>query len=405
MSWQSERAKTLPFSGIRKIFEAANRLEAEGKKVLHFEIGRPDFDTPIHIKEAAKKALDDGKIAYTSNWGILELREAIAAKMSRDNDLHPDPTTEVAVMVGAIEAVLSGMMSTLNPGDEILIPDPAWPQYFYCAQIAEAQPVSVPLREEHGFQLDPEGVRSRITPRTRMLVINTPHNPTGAVLDLETLEELAEIVNEHDLLVLSDEIYEKLIYDDVEHHSIASLPGMWQRTLTVNGFSKAYAMTGWRLGYLVGPQPLIDAAVRVHQFMTTCANSFAQYGALAALRESQECVREMVTEFDRRRQFIINRIETMDGLSCTRPQGAFYVFPSIKGPGLPSNAFVEYLLDEAHVATVPGSTFGTQGEGHIRIAYSTSYEEIEEGLERIVQAVDQLRQGGLQRKYSRGSLG
>lgn len=395
MDWQAERAKALPFSGIREIFEAANKLEAEGKKVLHFEIGRPDFDTPLHIKEAAKKALDEGKIAYTSNWGIRELREAIAAKMSADNDLHPDPGTEVAVMVGAIEAVLSSMMSTLNPGDEVLIPDPAWPQYFYCAQIAEARPISVPLHEERAFRLDPEDVRSRITPRTRMLVINTPHNPTGAVLGLETLEELAEIAQEHNLLVLADEIYEKLIYDDGSgttlHHSIASLPGMWQRTLTVNGFSKAYAMTGWRLGYLVGAQPLMDAAVRVHQFMTTCANTFAQYGAVAAIQGSQECVHQMVAEFDRRRKLIIDRLAEMDGISCQPPEGAFYVFPSIRALGLSSDAFAQYLLHEAHVATVPGSSFGTQGEGYIRLAYSTAYDDIEAGLDRIERAVRQLQ--------------
>jgi aminotransferase len=391
MDWQAERAKTLPFSGIREIFEAANKLEAQGKKVLHFEIGRPDFDTPVHIKEAAKRALDEGKIAYTSNWGIRELRDAIAAKVRAENDLHPDPASEVAVMVGAIEAVLSSMMSTCNPGDEVLIPDPAWPQYFYCAQIAEARPVSVPLSEERAFRLDPREVRSRITPRTRMLVINTPHNPTGAILGLETLEELAEIAQEHNLLVLADEIYEKLIYDDAEHHSIASLPGMWQRTLTVNGFSKAYAMTGWRLGYLVGAQPLIDAAVRVHQFMTTCANTFAQYGALAAVQGSQDCVHEMVAEFNRRRELIIERLAEIDGVSCQPPQGAFYVFPSIKALGLSSDAFAQYLLNEAHVATVPGSAFGTHGEGYIRLAYSAAYDDIEEGLERIERAVRQLR--------------
>jgi aminotransferase len=391
MDWQAERAKTLPFSGIREIFEAANKLEAQGKKVLHFEIGRPDFDTPVHIKEAAKRALDEGKIAYTSNWGIRELRDAIAAKVRAENDLHPDPASEVAVMVGAIEAVLSSMMSTCNPGDEVLIPDPAWPQYFYCAQIAEARPVSVPLSEERAFRLDPREVRSRITPRTRMLVINTPHNPTGAILGLETLGELAEIAQEHNLLVLADEIYEKLIYDDAEHHSIASLPGMWQRTLTVNGFSKAYAMTGWRLGYLVGAQPLIDAAVRVHQFMTTCANTFAQYGALAAVQGSQDCVHEMVAEFNRRRELIIERLAEIDGVSCQPPQGAFYVFPSIKALGLSSDAFAQYLLNEAHVATVPGSAFGTHGEGYIRLAYSAAYDDIEEGLERIERAVRQLR--------------
>jgi aminotransferase len=392
MDWQAERMKTIPFSGIRRVFEAAGRLEAQGKRVIHLEIGRPDFDTPVHIKEAAKKALDDGKVAYTSNWGILELREAIAAKMAMDNNMHADPKTEVVVTLGANEAVFIAMMSTLNPGDEVLVPDPTWPHYPYCAQMAGAQPASVPLREEQGFLLDPEDVRARITPRTRMLVVNTPHNPTGATLDLKTLEELAEIAIEHNLLVLSDEIYEKLIYDGAKHYSIASLPGMWGRTLTVNGFSKVFAMTGWRLGYLVGPRNLIGAAVRVHQYTTTCANSFAQYGALAALEGPQECVQEMVSEFDRRRCLVISALESIEGLSCTHPpRGAFYIFPSLKALGLSSEAFVEFLLSRAQVATVPGPAFGMYGEGYIRLAYSTSYDDIAEGLERIGEALKQLK--------------
>lgn len=390
MDWQAERMKTIPFSGIRRVFEAAGRLEAEGKRVIHFEIGRPDFDTPVHIKEAAKKALDDGKVAYTSNWGIIELREAIAAKMAMANNVHADPKTEVIVALGANEAMFMALMSTLNPGDEVLVPDPTWSYYLYCVQMTGAQPVSVPLREEQGFLLDPEDVRAHITPCTRMLVVNTPHNPTGTTLGLKTLEELAEIAIEHDLLVLSDEIYEKLIYDDAKHYSIASLPGMWERTFTVNGFSKAFAMTGWRLGYLVGPQNLISAAIRVHQYTTTCANSFAQYGALAALEGPQECVQEMVAEFDRRRRLIVSGLEVIEGLSCTYPQGAFYVFPSVKALGLSSDAFAEFLLSRGHVATVPGSGFGAHGEGHIRIAYSTSYDDIEEGLERIKEVMRQL---------------
>ena len=390
MDYQAERMKTIPMSQIRKIFEMANRLEAEGKRVIHLEIGRPDFDTPVHIKEAAKKALDEGKVMYTSNWGLPELRDAIADKMAREHNIKADPETEIIVTIGANEASFISMMGVLNPGDEVLLPDPAWPHYRYCIEMAGANPVFVPLREERAFELDPQDVQDRLTSRSRMLIVTTPHNPTGAVIGSDTLAELARIAIEHDLIVISDEIYEKMIYDGAQHTSLASLPGMWERTFTINGFSKAYAMTGWRLGYLVANQKLISAAKRVHQYTVTCANSFAQYGAVAALTGPQTSVEKMVAEFDRRRRLIVGGLESIGAFGCARPRGAFYLFPSVKALKLSSEAFVELLLTRAHVAAVPGSVLGVYGEGYIRFAYSTSYEDIEEGLDRIKRTVEQL---------------
>jgi aminotransferase len=374
----------------RKIFQAAVALESEGKKVIHLEIGRPDFDTPQHIKEAAKQALDEGYVHYTSNYGVPELREAIAEKLHRENGVQVDPATEVIVTVGANEAILLAMLALLDPGDEVLIPDPIWLHYFYCTQLAEARPVHVPLREENKFQIDPSDLQRAITPKTKMIVINSPHNPTGAILGEESLQAVARIANKHDLLVISDEIYEKITYDEARHYSIASLPDMADRTLTVNGFSKAYSMTGWRLGYVAAPKKLSDSLIRVHQYSATCATSFAQKGAVAAYRESQACVQEMVNEFDRRRRFLVEALEQIQGVSCIRPQGAFYVFPSVKALGVSDEKLADYLLREANVALVPGSAFGEYGRGYLRLSYANSYSNIQEAVDKIGQALRKL---------------
>jgi aspartate/methionine/tyrosine aminotransferase len=382
--------KAIPFSGIRKIFQAAVELEREGKSVIHLEIGRPDFDTPQHIKDAASQSLDDGFVHYTSNYGDLDLRNAIAEKLSRENGILVAPDDEIIVTVGANEGILLTMLALLDPGDEVLIPDPVWLHYFYCVQLADGKPVHVPLGEENGFRVVPSDLEQAITPKSKMIVITTPHNPTGAVLDKETLEAIASIAIQHDLLVVSDEIYEKIIYDGAQHHSIASLPGMADRTITLNGFSKAYSMTGWRLGYVAARKQLIDSLIRVHQYSTTCATSFAQKGAVAAYTQPQDCVREMVNEFDRRRRFLVGALEQIDGITCVRPQGAFYVFPSIREIGVPSERLAQYLLKEANVALVPGSAFGRYGEGYLRLAYSNSYENIEAAVERIDKALRKL---------------
>jgi aminotransferase len=270
--WEARRMNAIPFSGIRKIFQAAAELESQGQQVIHLEIGRPNFDTPQHIKESAKQALDEGFVHYTSNYGILELREAIAEKLHSENGIQVDPQSEIIVTLGANQALSTSMLALLDPGDEVLVSDPFYLNYLNCMRLAEARAVRVPLREENEFQVAPSDLEQAITRKTKMIIINSPHNPTGAVLDRETLEAVAKIAIEHDLLVLSDEIYEKLIYDGTKHYSIASLPGMAERTVTVNGFSKAYSMTGWRLGYVAARQGLIDPLIRAHQYIGTSAN-------------------------------------------------------------------------------------------------------------------------------------
>jgi aspartate/methionine/tyrosine aminotransferase len=385
--------KAIPFSGIRKIFQAAAELESQGQQVIHLEIGRPDFDTPAHIKEAAKQALDQGFVHYTSNYGLLELREAIAEKLLKDNGIRVEPESEIIVTLGVNQALVITMLALLDPGDEILIPDPFYLNYLHCAQLAEARVIRVPLREENEFQVAPPALETAITPRTKLIIINSPHNPTGAVLDKEVLEAIAEIAIERNLLVLSDEIYEKIIYDGAQHHSIASLPGMAERTITVNGFSKAYSMTGWRLGYVAAGKHLIHSLIRAHQYVGTSANSFAQKGAVAAYRSAQDCVEEMVSEFDRRRRFLVEALEQIEGVSCLRPRGAFYVFPSVKELGMPDEKLAYYLLREAQVALVPGSTFGEYGHGHLRLSYANSYENIQGAVERIERALSKLGVG------------
>lgn len=384
MVYQADRMDDIPFSGIRKVFEQVDRLKAEGKKIYPYYIGSPNFDTPAHIKDAAKQALDDGLVSYTSNYGLPQLREAIAAKLAADNGLTVDPNREIIVTVGANEAVLMIMLGLLNPGDEIIIPDPMWLHYFYCARLAGAKVVSVPLREANGFQLDPDDIRRAITPRTKMLVVNTPHNPTGVVFTRETLAAVADIAAEHDLYVLSDEIYEKIIYDDAEHVSLGTFPQIAEKTLTVNGFSKSYAMTGWRLGYVVARPELIGVLVRVHQYTTVCATSFAQAGANAALRGPQESITGMVAAFDERRKTLIEAFTQLPGASLVVPKGAFYAFPNLSALGDTSETVAARLLSETGIAVVPGSAFGDFGEGHVRISYACSLADVQNGMNALI---------------------
>ncbi|WP_028403102.1 pyridoxal phosphate-dependent aminotransferase [Ectobacillus panaciterrae] len=387
----AERIKDIPFSSIRKIFEEAGWMEKKGVKVTHMEIGRPDFDTPEHIKEAANLALQQGHVHYTSNSGIQELRAAIAGKLQRENNIEVDPDEGVVVTIGCKEAIVDILLAYVNPGDEVLIPDPSWLEYQHNVKLVGGIPVLVPLHEDKDFLLDPEEVASRITSKTKMLILCSPHNPTGAVLPESYLKELAALAIKHDLLVLSDEIYEKIIYDEAKHISIASLPGMFERTVTVNGFSKAYAMDGWRLGYVAGPPSLIQPILKVHQYNTTSATSFAQYGAVAAYNGSQEPVEDMVKEFDRRRRLLVEALNQIPGVHCVLPKGAFYVFPSFKGFGRSSKDLATYLLREARIACVPGSAFGEVGEGHIRMAFSTDYNDIEAAIGRLNESLMQIK--------------
>lgn len=379
----SNRLSKIPFSSIREIFEEAAAMEKSGINITHMEIGRPDFDTPQHIKDAANAALQEGHVHYTSNSGTLEFREAIAEKLKRDNGIIVDPVKEVVVSVGCKEAIFNLIFAFINPGDEVLIPDPAWLEYQYIVELAGGIAVSVPLLEENEFILNPNDVSDRITEKTKMILINTPHNPTGAVLPESYLKELADIAIKHDLLVVADEIYEKLIYDGEKHISIATLPGMFERTITINGFAKAYAMDGWRLGYAAGPAALIQPILKMHQYNTSSATSFAQFGGTAAYRGTQAPVEEMVKAFDERRKLLVRRLNEIPGVNCVVPKGAFYAFPSFKELGIPSKELATILLREAQIACVPGSAFGNHGEGYIRMAYSTSYEKIEQAMDRM----------------------
>lgn len=376
-------------SGIRRVFDAAAVFEREGTTIAHLEIGRPDFDTPVHIKAAAIDALQRGRVHYTPNAGIPELRGAIAEKLARDNGLGVDPDRGVVVTVGAKESVFMCLYGLLDPGDEILVPTPIWPDYLETTKVVGGVPVEVPLRAERGYQLDAGALEAAITPRTKALVVHSPHNPTGAVCDEATLRAVADLAVRRDLLVISDEIYEKLIYDGAAHVSIATLPGMFERTVTINGFSKAYSMTGWRLGYAAGPPSLIAPLLKVHQCTTTCANSFAQWGGVAAYRGDQACVADMVREFDRRRRLVVESLRRM-GVPVVEPRGAFYAFPDVRRLGLADADLAAHLLREAHVATVPGSAFGQSGTGHLRISYATGYDVLAAAMDRMARAVGAL---------------
>ncbi|MBT3177169.1 MAG: pyridoxal phosphate-dependent aminotransferase [Desulfobacula sp.] len=381
----AKRMDIIPFQRIRIIVEEVTRRERLGEKIIHLEIGRPDFDTPSHIKEAAIEAISKGKVHYTSNYGIIELRNEIAAKFKQDNGLTYDPLDEIIVTVGATEGIFLSMMALLDPGDEVLIFSPSFPAYAQCANMIEAIPVFVPLKQDNDFEPIIEDLKSKITSKTKMIVINTPHNPTGAVYSEKTLTALAQIALENDLLVLSDEIYEKNIYDGYEHFSIASLPGMQERTITLNGFSKSHCMTGWRLGYLASSKEIIGGLIRIHQYATVCATSFAQHGAVAALKGPQDDVELMGKEFSRRRVMMVERLQKMPGLSVFKPKGAFYIFINVEKLGMTSQKLATYLLDEATMAVVPW------GDKNIRISYANSYENLEKAMDNMEAALKKLK--------------
>ena len=377
-------------SGIRKVNEKALAMERNGEKVIHFEIGRPDFDTPEYIKKAAIESLNAGNVFYTSNFGTMELRQAIADKLKRENGIDYK-ATEILVTAGLSEAVFAVLATILEEGDEILVPDPVWLNYINVPNLLGAVPVTYELREENGYQLDLGEIRSKITNKTRAIVIVTPNNPTGGVLSMETLEGLAKLAVENDLLVISDEVYERLIYDGAKHISIASLPGMKERTFTMNGMSKAYSMTGWRLGYVAAPEEYITVINKFHQHNTTCAVSFGQAAAVVALREEGDEVNEMVKEYQRRRDYAVKAINEIDGLSCVKPKGAFYIFINCKKLGMKSAELADYLLENAKIALVPGNVFGPGGEGYLRMSFANSYDNIVEGCKRLAEAVKALK--------------
>ena len=378
-----------PFLG-RIMSEKAKAIESKGEKLVHFELGEPDFDTPTHIKDAAKEALDDNFTHYTTNAGIIELRQAIAEKLEKENSVTADPSSQICVTVGAQEAAFLAIMCTIEPGDEVLLPEPGYFTYRNCVQIAGGTPISVPLSKENEFHLTSEEVEKRLTSRSKMLVINSPCNPTGSVMTKDDLSTIDELAIRHDFMILSDEIYEKIIYDGKTHYSPAALSKEPERVITVNGFSKAYAMTGWRIGYLVANKDIISQSVKMQQSAVTSATSFAQKGAVAALKGSQEPIHKMIDEFARRRDLIINGLCKISNFSASKPEGAFYAFVDIRKLGKPSQELAEYLLNEAKVVTTPGVAFGTSGEGYLRISFATSVENIRQGLVNIEEVVEKL---------------
>lgn len=371
-------------SGIRKFFD----LVAEMKDAISLGVGEPDFDTPWHIREEGIYSLEKGRTFYSSNAGLKELREEIAARIKRKHGQDYHPGSEVMVTVGGSEAIDLAMRVMLDAGDEVLIPQPSYVSYVPCATLAGGVPVIIELEEKDEFRLTPEKLLEKITDKTKLLVLAFPNNPTGAIMEYEDLEKLAAIIEEKDLYVLSDEIYSELSYKG-EHHSIIEFPGMRERTVYINGFSKSYAMTGWRLGYACAPKIILEQMLKVHQFAIMCAPTTSQYAAVEALRNGDADVAMMRESYDQRRKYLVSRLREM-GMNCFEPYGAFYVFPSIQRFGMSSEAFAEQLLKEEKVALVPGTAFGDCGEGFLRISYAYSLEDLKRALERIERFVARL---------------
>ena len=379
----SKKTQNLATSSVRVISEKARKM----KDVIKLEIGEPDFDTPAHIKEAAKKALDEGFTHYTPFPGFEDLRQAIAEKTKIENKIESDPSKEIVVTPGACSALFCAILSTVDAGEKVLIPDPCWPHYEPCVQIADGIPEHYPLLEENDFRVDSDDLKKRLDKKTKVIILNSPSNPTGSVQTRKQLEEIAQIAIENDLVVVSDEVYERILYDNVKHVSIGSLSDMRDRTVTINAFSKTYAMTGWRIGYAIGREDIVTQMAKLVLYTGTCANSIGQRAALAALKGPQDCVTEMVKEYKRRRDFLVKRLNEIENISCKMPQGAFYAFPNIKRLGMPSFDCSLYLLDRAKVSTVPGAGFGKYGEGYLRISYATSLHNLDEAMSRIEKVV------------------
>lgn len=376
-SFVNRQVADLPPSGIRKFFD----LVAQSKGIISLGVGEPDFTTPWHVRESAIYSLERGRTTYTSNWGMPELRQAVAQHIEAWQGLRYDPAADILITVGVAEAIDLAMRAVLEPGDEVLVPEPCFVSYVPCAVMAGGTAVTVPLRAEDDFKLTPGLLRQFITPRSKVLLMGFPANPTGAVMTAAELEAIAQVATEHDLLVISDEIYGDMTYGGT-HTSIAALPGMQERTLLLNGFSKAYAMTGWRIGYACGPAEILGLMMKIHQYTIMCAPIMGQVAALEALKNGAAERDRMVAEYDRRRQLMYKGFQRM-GLPCFEPRGAFYIFPSIAPTGMDEESFAMKLLEEEKVAVVPGSAFGPSGRGHIRCSYASSTENLTEALTRI----------------------
>ena len=368
----------VPPSGIRKYFDIA----AEMEDVVSLGVGEPDFVTPWSIRESCVHGLEQGYTSYTANRGMLELREEIAALYAREHGVSYEPAKDILITVGVSEALDIAVRAILSPGDEVLIPEPCYVSYQACVTFAGGKPVPVAAKLENDFRITPEELEPHVTKRTKALLIGYPNNPTGAVMAKDDLLKIAAFAEKHDLIVISDEIYGDLTYGGMEHTAFSSLPGMKERTILLNGFSKAYAMTGWRIGYALGNPDFIAAMTKIHQYTMLCAPITAQIAAVEALRRGEKYMKKMVAEYDRRRRLIYDGFLKL-GLSCFEPKGAFYIFPNITSSGYTDEEFAEQLLRKEHVALVPGSAFGASGKGHIRCSYATSIDKISEALARI----------------------
>lgn len=383
----SKTIQTIQPSGIRKFFDIVSEME----DAISLGVGEPDFDTPWHIRDEGIHSLEMGRTFYTSNAGLKELKYEITLFLKRKYDLEYDPNKEIYVTVGGSEAIDDAMRAMLDPGDEVLIPQPSYVSYLPCAVLANGTPVIIELKAENEFRLTAEQLEAAITPNTKLLVLPFPNNPTGAVMEREDLEAIAEVVIKHDIFVLSDEIYSELTYTKNSHVSIASLPGMKERTIVINGFSKSHAMTGWRLGYACGPAEVIAQMLKIHQFAIMCAPTTSQYAAVEAMKNGDADVLAMREEYNGRRRYLMHRFKEMN-LECFEPFGAFYMFPCIKEFGMTSDEFATALLKKEKVAVVPGTAFGACGEGFIRISYAYSLENLKAALDRIEAFITDLRE-------------
>ncbi len=372
-------------SGIRKFFD----IVSEMKDAISLGVGEPDFDTPWHIRDEGIYALEKGRTFYTSNAGLKELREEIASYIRRTQDINYDPISEILVTVGGSEGIDVALRAMCDPGDEVLIPQPSYVSYEPCAVLAGAVPVIINLKPENEFRLTAEEIEEAVTEKTKILVLPFPNNPTGAIMEKSDLESIREVIIKHDLYVISDEIYGELTYKG-KHVSIAALPGMQERTILINGFSKAYAMTGWRLGYACGPKNILAQMTKIHQFAIMCAPTTSQYAAVEAVKNGDPDIARMRESYNMRRRFLLNAFKEM-GIECFEPFGAFYVFPCIKEFGMTSDEFATRFLQEEKVAAVPGTAFGDSGEGYLRISYAYSLERLEEAMKRFARFVEKLR--------------
>ncbi len=381
----SQKVLNLKSSGIRAFFDMANEIP----DVISLGVGEPDFDTPWHIREAGIQALQSGKTFYTSNAGLQELRAAISSYTKRKTGLTYNPENQIIVTVGGSEAIDLALRALLNAGDEVIYLEPGFVSYYPCIKLADGVPVPIRLTEENRFRLKPEQLEAAVTPKSKVLILSYPNNPTGAVMEKEDLEALLPVIQKHDLIVISDEIYGELTYG-VKHCSIAGLPGMEQRTIIINGFSKSFAMTGWRLGYALGNHDIIEQMVKIHQFAVMCAPTISQYAAIEAMEQGDGDIEAMRESYDQRRKFLYHELQRL-GLPCFEPQGAFYMFPNIREFGLSSGEFALKLLKEEKVAVVPGDSFGECGEGFVRISYAASLQNLKEAVNRIFRFLSRYR--------------